>query len=119
MYNSRIDDIVRPQFDAQVPGIAVAVVKNGNVIHRQGYGLANLEWHCPITPETVFRLGSISKPMTAQAVLLLAQQGKLSLDDSLTQYLPAYPTHGYTIIRNVIHTLLVKGGASICCTNAR
>jgi CubicO group peptidase (beta-lactamase class C family) len=99
MRDSQIDDIVRARFDSQglALGVAVAVVKNGSVVHCQGYGLANLEWRCPITPETVFRLGSISKPMTAQAILLLEQQGKLSLDDALTQYLPAYPMHGYTI----------------------
>jgi hypothetical protein len=54
VHNSQIDDIVRAKCDPQGPGVAVAVVKDGTVIHRQGYGFANLEWQCPITPKTVF-----------------------------------------------------------------
>ena len=94
---AQIDDIVRTYFEPRGPGVAVAVVKDGTVIHRQGYGMANLEWNRLITPKTVFCLGSLSKPFTAIAILLLEQQGKLHLDDPLTQYLPTYPTHGYTI----------------------
>ena len=105
---AHIGDIVRTSFAPHGPGIAVAVVKDGKVMHCQGYGLANLEWDCLITPDTVFRLGSLSKPFTATAILLLEQQGALRLDDPVTHYLPAYPTHGYTI--SIEHLLTHTSG---------
>lgn len=92
-----IDEIIRQDVDPQGPGIAVAVVQDGRMVHSAGYGLANLEWGCPIQPNTVFRLASITKQFTATAILLLEQQGKLRLDEPITTYLPDYPTHGRTI----------------------
>src|SRR5690606_34213680 len=85
---------------------AVAVVKKGEVIHRKGYGLANVEWNIPITPDTVFRLASISKQFTAVAIMMLEERGKLSVDDLLTEYLPDYPTSGHEVtIRHLLtHT---------------
>lgn len=94
---SEIDQIIHQEIDLQGPGVALAVVKNGELIHSQGYGLANLEWDCPIQPNTVFQLASITKQFTATAIMLLEQQGKLRLDDSITTYLPDYPTHDRTI----------------------
>lgn len=95
---SEIDQIVRQEIDnPQGPGVAVAVVKDGQLVHSEGYGMANLEWDCPIRPDTVFRLASITKQFTATAIMLLEQQGKLRLDDSLTTHLPGYPVHDRTI----------------------
>jgi CubicO group peptidase (beta-lactamase class C family) len=94
---SEIDQIVHQEIDLQGPGVALAVVKNGELVHSQGYGLANLEWDCPIQPHTVFQLASITKQFTATAIMLLEQQGKLHLADSITTYLPNYPTHDRTI----------------------
>ena len=94
---SEIDQIVRQEIDLQGPGVAVAVVKDGKPVHIEGYGIANLEWNCPIRPDTVFRLASITKQFTATAIMLLESQGKLHLDDSITTYLPDYPTHARTI----------------------
>src|SRR5579883_1725263 len=88
-----IDQIVRQEIDLQGPGVAIAVVKGGQPIYSKGYGFANLEWHCPIRPNTVFRLASITKQFTATAIMLLESQGKLRLDDSITTYLPDYPIH--------------------------
>jgi CubicO group peptidase (beta-lactamase class C family) len=63
----------------------------------QGYGMANLEWKQPVTPQTVFAVGSLTKPFTATAIMLLEKQGKLRLDDPIQKYLPDYPTSGYEI----------------------
>ena len=84
----------------------MAVIRDGETIYKSGYGFANLEWRQPIGPETVLGLGSVTKPFTAQAVLLLEQQGKLRLDDEITHYLPDAPTHGreITIAHLLTHT---------------
>lgn len=95
--SNEIDQIIRQEIDLQGPGVAVAVVKDGQLIHSEGYGMANLEWDCPIRPDTVFRLASITKQFTATAIMLLERQEKLRLDDPITTYLPDYPTHGRTI----------------------
>ncbi len=92
-----IDAIVNARSDPQGPGVAVAVVRGGQVIHCRGYGVAQLEWNQPITPDTVFGIGSVTKPFTATAILLLRAAGKLSLSDPITAYLPDYDTHGQTI----------------------
>jgi D-alanyl-D-alanine carboxypeptidase len=88
------------------PGAAVIVVRDGRVLLRKGYGLAHLELQVPIAPEMVFRIGSITKQFTAVAVLLLARDGKLALDDDLTKFLPEYPTGGrrITIEHLLTHT---------------
>jgi CubicO group peptidase (beta-lactamase class C family) len=110
-----IDQIVCQEIDPQGPGVAVAVVKDGEPVHLKGYGLANLEWKCPIRTDTVFRLASITKQFTATAILLLERQGKLHLDDSVTRYLPDYPTHGRTItITHLLnHTSGIKSYTSL------
>ena len=70
------------------PGAAVIVKRGDDVILRKGYGTANLEWGLPISPQTVFRLASISKQFTAVAVLSLVQEGRIALDDPVSKYLP-------------------------------
>ncbi len=86
------------------PGVALAVVKDGSVVYKQGYGLANLEYNIPIIPSTIFHVASVSKQFTAFAIVLLAQQGKLSLDDDIRKHLPEVPDFGKTIrIRHLIH----------------
>jgi CubicO group peptidase (beta-lactamase class C family) len=94
---SAIDSIIEASIDPQGPGLAVAVVQNGDCLHCKGYGLAHLEWSTPITADTVFRLGSFTKTFTATAVLLLYQQGKLNLSDAITKYFPDFPPHWNTI----------------------
>lgn len=71
------------------PGAAVLVVRDGRPLVRRGYGLANLETGTAVTPQTHFRLASVSKQFTAAAILLLAQDGKLSLDDPVRKWLPS------------------------------
>ena len=86
------------------PGCALGVMKDGALVYKQGYGLANLEYDIPITPSTIFHIASMSKQFTAMAVALLDDAGKLSLDDDIRQHLPEIPDYGETItIRHLIH----------------
>lgn len=86
------------------PGVAVAVLKEGEVVFKQGYGMANLEYGIPVTPSTIFHVASVSKQFTTFAVVLLAQEGKLSLDDDVREYVQEVPAFGPTItIRHLIH----------------
>src|SRR5579872_1235879 len=73
------------------PGCAIGILADGALIYSRGYGCANLEYGIPITPASVFYLGSLSKQFTALAILLLAQQGALSLDDPVRRYVPELP----------------------------
>jgi CubicO group peptidase (beta-lactamase class C family) len=110
-----IDVIMHELIKANEPGAAVAVVQAGEVIHRQGYGLANVEWEIPIQPDTVFRLASLTKQFTATAIMLLQEQGKLTVDDLLTEFLPEYPTSGHeiTVHHLLTHTSGIKSYTSI------
>jgi serine beta-lactamase-like protein LACTB, mitochondrial len=76
---------------AGAPGVSVAVVMDGAVRYANGFGLADLENSVPATADTVYRLASISKPMTATAVMQLVEQGKLDLDSSVERYVPTFP----------------------------
>lgn len=78
-------------YDGQVPGASVLVLKDGQPVFRRGYGLAVLEDGIPAGPKTNYRLASVSKQFTAAAILLLAEDGKLSLDDPVKKWLPGLP----------------------------
>ena len=80
-----------------VPGISVAVVQDGELVWSAGFGMADLENFVPATPSTLFRLGSISKPVTATAILQLSERGKLDLDAELQKYCPAFPKKEWPI----------------------
>jgi CubicO group peptidase (beta-lactamase class C family) len=88
------------------PGCAVEVIRDGKVLFRKGYGMADLEREVPISPASIFNIGSTSKQFTAFAIHLLAQDGKLSLDDDVRKHLPDMPDFGKTItIRHLLqHT---------------
>jgi len=79
------------------PGCALGVSRNGEVVYQNGYGMANLELDVPITPASIFHVASVSKQFTAAAVLLLAHDGKLSLDDDVRTHLPELPDYGRPI----------------------
>jgi CubicO group peptidase (beta-lactamase class C family) len=98
-----IDAFLVKTYPANEPGAAVLAVKDGQVILRKGYGMANLELGIPMKPGMVFRLGSITKQFTAVGIMILAEAGKLSVDDEMTKFLPDFPTHGHKI---TIHHLL-------------
>jgi CubicO group peptidase (beta-lactamase class C family) len=87
-----IDDYINVEMARQhVPGLALAVMRHGQLVRVQGYGLANLEHQVPVHPDTLFQSGAIGKQFTAVAVLLLVEDGKLRLDDSIRKYLPDAP----------------------------
>lgn len=85
-----IDGLMQ-RYDGSVPGAAVLVLKDGQPVFRRGYGLAVVEDSTPVSPATNFRLASVSKQFTAAAILLLAEDGRLSIDDPLKKWLPSLP----------------------------
>ena len=88
----RVDDYVRDQMRRRnVPGLALAVVRDGKLVKARGYGLASVELNVPVTTDTVFEIGSITKQITAAAVMLLVEEGKLGLDDPVAKHLPGTP----------------------------
>lgn len=98
-----MDQIIESVYKPGEPGATVLVAKNGKVVYRKAFGMANLELNVPMKPEMVFEIGSITKQFTAVAVLMLMEQGKLSLNDDITKFIPDYPTQGHKI---TIHHLL-------------
>ncbi|MFO7658375.1 MAG: serine hydrolase domain-containing protein [Bacteroidales bacterium] len=87
------------------PGCAVGVYSKGEIIFKKGYGIANLDYDIKITPETVFDIGSVSKQFTAACIVLLENEGKLSLDDDIRKYIPEISEfdEGKITIRNLLH----------------
>jgi len=86
------------------PGCALGVLKDGKVLYSQGYGLADVEHSIPITPTTVFHIASVSKQFTALSIYLLANEGKLSIDDDVRKYLPElHDFHSTITIRNLLN----------------
>ncbi len=87
-----VDDYLKAQMAARhIPGLSVAVVQDGKVVKSQGYGLANIELPVPAAVGTIYPIGSISKQFTAVAVMLLAQEQKVGLDDPISKYLASLP----------------------------
>lgn len=88
----KVDDHVKAMMEKQhIPGVALAVVKDGQIVKAEGYGLANIELNVPVRPDTVFKIGSVSKQLISAGILMLAQEGKLSLDDPISKYLEGTP----------------------------
>ena len=79
------------------PGAQLAISRNGNIIFSKAWGMADLEHNAPLTTQSITEAGSVSKQFTAAAILLLEQQGKLSLDDDVRKYVPELPDYGYKI----------------------
>lgn len=103
----RLDSIVTDLFPTgDQPGLAVLVMVDGTPVLRKGYGLADLTAKTRVAPDTIFRIGSITKQFTAVAVLQLVAAGKVSLDDPITKYVPGFDTQGRTItVENLLtHT---------------
>ena len=90
--SAKIDEFVMAEMQArQIPGLSLAVVRDGKIAVLKSYGFANLEHRVPVKPETVFQSGSMGKQFTAAAIMILVQEGKLSLDDKITKHLPNVP----------------------------
>lgn len=92
-----LQSFLRSTYAPNEPGAAIIVVVDGEVLHREAYGMADLELHVSLKPEMVFQIGSMTKQFTAAAILILEQQGELSRTDPITRHLPDYPDHGESI----------------------
>ncbi|MCE0521369.1 MAG: serine hydrolase [Methylacidiphilales bacterium] len=100
-----LESILAKRLPADGPGEVVLVARDGKILFSHGYGFADREKRIPTTPETRFRIGSVTKQFTAAAILHLAQEGKLSIDDSLAKYFPKYPGGEKITLRHLLtHT---------------
>jgi CubicO group peptidase (beta-lactamase class C family) len=104
----RIDAIVRSAMSThRIPGVVLGVVRDGRLIKATGYGYANVELEVPMSPASVFQSGSVAKQFTATAIMMLVQEGKLGLDDPLSQFYPeahGTPVGAITVRELLTHT---------------
>src|SRR4051812_35034424 len=114
-FKAKADALLRESFPAAGPGAAVIVTDDGKTIYEAGQGLADIDGKKPITPQTVFRMGSISKQFSAAIILQLAAEGKLSLDDKLSKFFPDFPKPGAdaTVAQILNHTAGVQSYTEI------
>lgn len=96
-FGDEVDDIFAVVANFETPGCSVGFIQDGEFIYRAGYGLANLEHNIRNTPDSVFRIASLSKQFTAASVQLLAEQGKIDLEADIRTYLPNLPEYSYTV----------------------
>ncbi len=111
-----LDDRIRSiMSERHITGAAVAVVHKGKIVRMKGYGVATLEFQVPVTTETVFEIGSVSKQMTAAGIMLLVQDGKVVLDEKISKYLPNTPDAwaGVTVRNLLTHTSGVRSYSSL------
>ena len=100
----KVDDLFKEWDNESSPGAALGIIKDGRLVYARGYGMANLEYNIPITPQTVFRIGSVSKQFTAMCIAILIEQEKISLDDNIRKYLPEMQEHDYPVtLRHMVH----------------
>ncbi|TXE16332.1 serine hydrolase [Psychroflexus gondwanensis] len=99
----QFDTYIGDQYTSDAPGVSILVAKDGKAIYSRGSGIANLELDIKAAPKHVFEIGSITKQFTAVAILMLEEQGKLSVEDEITKFIPDYPTQDKTI---TVHHLL-------------
>lgn len=107
----KVDDYMRAQMqERHIPGAAIAVIKNGQIVKAEGYGLANVELNVPATKDTVFEIGSVSKQLTAAGVMLLVEEGKINLDEKIGKYLTDTPDawKNVTVRHLLTHTSGIK-----------
>ena len=110
----RVDSLITAEMKRQnIPGLSLGVMKEGEMIKAQGYGFANIRTGAPVTASTVLKIASVSKQFIAAGIMLLAQDGRLSVDDSISKYLPDVPAawRPITIRHCLTHTAgLVREG---------
>jgi CubicO group peptidase (beta-lactamase class C family) len=101
---NKVDKLFAQWDKSDTPGCALAIIKDGKFLYKRGYGMANLELNIPVSPQTVFYVGSISKQFVALCVVMLEKQGKLSFDDNVREHVPELPEYGTPItIGHLIH----------------
>ena len=102
--HTKVDQVFAVYNHANSPGCAVGVIRNGQFVYRKGYGMGSIELGVPLSPASVFYMGSVSKQFTAASVVLAAEQGYLSLDDDMRKYIPELPSYGHAItLRMLLH----------------
>lgn len=118
---ARVDSIFRQYDRTDSPGCAVGVFRNGRIVYARGYGMASLELGVPISPRTVFSIASVSKQFTAAAIVLLAQDGKISLEDLISRYFPEMPQYanGITVRQMLNHTGGLRNYQSLVALQGR
>jgi CubicO group peptidase (beta-lactamase class C family) len=102
-----VDEYIQVEMKKRrIPGLALVVIKNGEIVKMEGYGSANLEHDAPVAPDTVFELASVTKQFTATAIMKLVEEGKIKLDDPIIKYLPRSPRkwNGITVRHLLTHT---------------
>ena len=105
--STKLDEYMQAEMKAQqIPGVSLAVIKDGRIVLAKGYGLANVEHRVPAKAETIFQSGSMGKQFTATAVMMLMEDGKLAIDDKLNKYFPDAPEawRNVTIRHLLTHT---------------
>lgn len=104
-FEKLVDNIFKDYKAGSTTGVSVLVSKNGEIVYEKGFGSADIGNNVPVTPDTKFRIGSITKQFTASAILKLREEGKLSLDDKLSKYIPDFPRGDEVTIRHLLtHT---------------
>ncbi len=100
----KVDELFKQWDKENSPGAAIGIFKDGRIIYARGYGIANLEYALHWTPQTPSRIGSISKQFIAMCIAILAEQGKLSIDDNIRKYIPDWPEYnGPVKLKNLLH----------------
>lgn len=103
-HRASVDSLFATWDKTTSPGCALGVIRNGELIYKRGYGMANLDFGIANSPQSVFRIGSTSKQFTAACILLLEQEGELSLEDDIHKYFPELPDYGAPIrISHLVH----------------
>jgi len=103
--SEKADALLTGLIQSNDPGFAVLVAQDGKIIFEKGYGLADREHDVPVIPQTIFRIASITKQFTASAILKLQEEGKLSVDDKLSKYIPDFPRGAEVTLRQLLtHT---------------
>ena len=101
---AKVDQVFAEWDKPDTPGAALSVIRDGEIIYKRGYGMANLEYDIPIAPTTIFDIASVSKQFAGFAIAMLLHEGKLSLDDDIRMHLPDVPDFGKKItIRHLVH----------------
>lgn len=107
----KIDDYIQKRMQQRkIPGLSLAVIRDGEVVKAQGYGLSNVELNVAATPETIYQSGSVGKQFTATLAMMLVEEGKLSLDDRIAKHIPGAPKSWKDI--TVRHLLTHTSGLS-------
>jgi D-alanyl-D-alanine carboxypeptidase len=107
----QVDKLIKGEMEKhQIAGLSLMVIKNGTQAKTKGYGVANLEWNVPVAQDTVFEIGSVTKQFTAACILLLVEDGKLTVDDKISQHLKNTPAawSNITVRHLLTHTSGIK-----------